>query len=137
MRAAARACVVAARVDGARLAAELHYPSGLEVFAGHFPGRPLVPGVFLLEGAREACARALGRDLALREVVEAKLVGEVLPGDAVELTGSVAAVAVDRTAPEREDPSGVEARVSLRTSRGEAARLRLLLVAGAPRAEQG
>jgi 3-hydroxyacyl-[acyl-carrier-protein] dehydratase len=40
------------------------------VFAGHFPGRPIVPGVMLLEWAQAEIAAALGRvphELRVRE----------------------------------------------------------------------
>ncbi len=41
------------------------------VFAGHFPGRPIVPGVMLLEWAQAEISHALGRaphELRVREV---------------------------------------------------------------------
>jgi 3-hydroxyacyl-[acyl-carrier-protein] dehydratase len=57
------------------------FDPGLSVFAGHFPGRPLVPGVFLVEAARLVCATALdGLDLRVAEVTRAKFSGEVSPG---------------------------------------------------------
>ena len=41
------------------------------IFAGHFPGRPIVPGVMLLEWAQAEISHALGRaphELRVREV---------------------------------------------------------------------
>ncbi|RMG10249.1 MAG: hydroxymyristoyl-ACP dehydratase [Planctomycetota bacterium] len=61
----------------------------LEVFAGHFPDRPLVPGVWLLEAVRYACARARGADLRLARVRSAKFVAELRPGDVARLRATV------------------------------------------------
>jgi 3-hydroxymyristoyl/3-hydroxydecanoyl-(acyl carrier protein) dehydratase len=48
-------------------------------FAGHFPGRPIVPGVVLLD----ACLRALGGTAT--RIASAKFLSMVLPGEAVRL----------------------------------------------------
>ncbi|QDE37974.1 hydroxymyristoyl-ACP dehydratase [Luteibacter pinisoli] len=55
-------------------------------FAGHFPGRPIVAGVLILEQAAEALAA--WRGASVRQVVDAKFVAPLLPEqDAVlELT---------------------------------------------------
>jgi 3-hydroxyacyl-[acyl-carrier-protein] dehydratase len=50
--------------------------------AGHFPGRPLVPGVMLLELAVEAARTHLGCG-RLTRVVAAKFLRPVLPGEHV------------------------------------------------------
>jgi 3-hydroxyacyl-[acyl-carrier-protein] dehydratase len=61
------------------------------VFAGHFPGRPIWPGVFCIEGLAQACAvlgalldpNAPRRDVLLAQT-QVKLTGAVLPGDRLD-----------------------------------------------------
>ncbi len=62
-------------------------------FPGHFPGRPVMPGVLLLEGmaqtAGAVCATALGtggppRTVYLLTIDKAKFRQPVVPGDQVE-----------------------------------------------------
>lgn len=53
------------------------------VFAGHFPGRPMVPGALLLDLARLASARVLG--VRVTGVAAAKFHSPLLPGEALEL----------------------------------------------------
>ena len=93
----------------------------MPVFAGHFPGRPLVPGVFLVEAARLACERATGTSLRVSRVVKAKFQAEVGPDSAVDLQADLS---------ESED-AGLTLRVALRvvTEGGttDAASLRLVL----------
>ena len=62
-------------------------------FSGHFPGRPVMPAVLLLEGMAQSagaiCARSLQRDRAPQSVYfitidKAKFRRPVIPGDRVE-----------------------------------------------------
>jgi 3-hydroxyacyl-[acyl-carrier-protein] dehydratase len=55
------------------------------VFAGHFPGRPLLPGVFQLEMARTAAEWTLGCKLGVNEIFRAKFQRPILPGETVRL----------------------------------------------------
>jgi 3-hydroxymyristoyl/3-hydroxydecanoyl-(acyl carrier protein) dehydratase len=55
---------------------------------GHFPGRPIVPGVVLLNAAVTRIADACGATEAQRdvfEIVSAKFLSPVLPGERVEV----------------------------------------------------
>lgn len=61
------------------------------VFLGHFPGRPVLPGVFLIEGMAQAGGLLLLHDLPGRDgkllyfagIEEAKFRRPVIPGDQV------------------------------------------------------
>src|SRR5262247_1681635 len=86
-----RSSIVAARRDGPRRDAdgtatmEFRFDADDPTFAGHFPSRPLLPGVFQLEMARAAAEWALDRSLAVREVCRAKFMRPILPGEIVRL----------------------------------------------------
>jgi hypothetical protein len=58
--------------------AQLCVPQGAAVLAGHFPGHPVVPAVYLIEAAVAASARVRGTG-ALRGVRSAKFLREVGP----------------------------------------------------------
>ncbi len=58
---------------------------GLAYFAGHFPGRPILPGVALLAIVLETLARDTGRPAALRSIPFARLRRPVVPGDLLAL----------------------------------------------------
>jgi 3-hydroxyacyl-[acyl-carrier-protein] dehydratase len=86
-----RDSITAARVGTLQVAAdgsttiEFRFGADDPTFAGHFPGRPLLPGVFQLEMARLAAEWALSSPLALREVRRAKFLHPILPGETVRL----------------------------------------------------
>ncbi len=61
---------------------------GHPCLAGHFPGRPVVPGVVLLDEALASCLPAGAR---LASIQQAKFLAPVLPGALVEVTCSAAA----------------------------------------------
>lgn len=48
-----------------RWTAQLHWNAGHAVFAGHFPGQPVVPGVCMIQVVQEVMEAALGRRLQL------------------------------------------------------------------------
>lgn len=50
------------------------------VFAGHFPGQPIVPGVVLLDRAILFGEMLLGKKVASWQVGNAKFLSPVLPG---------------------------------------------------------
>jgi 3-hydroxymyristoyl/3-hydroxydecanoyl-(acyl carrier protein) dehydratase len=63
-------------------------PAGSPLFAGHFPGHPILPGIAHLAFARQALSEAAGRDIsdiALQEIRSLKLRKPAGPGDALDL----------------------------------------------------
>lgn len=54
-------------------------------FAGHFPGRPILPGVALLAMVLETIARDTGQPATLRAIPFARLRRPVVPGDLLDL----------------------------------------------------
>jgi len=62
------------------------------VFAGHFPGHPIVPGVLLLDWAQTAIETQLG--LNFQTLAEAKFHSPATPADTLELDFEVGASAV-------------------------------------------
>lgn len=55
------------------------------VFAGHFPGHPILPGAYQLEMVRVAAELVLQGALAVREIRKAKFQRPILPGETVRL----------------------------------------------------
>lgn len=64
---------------------EFRFVADDPVFAGHFPGRPILPGVFQLEMVRVAAELVLNCALAVREIRKAKFQRPILPGETVRL----------------------------------------------------
>jgi len=54
-------------------------------FAGHFPGRPILPGVVELAFMAEAAARVSGRDDPVHTIPFARLRHPAVPGDRLEI----------------------------------------------------
>lgn len=81
---------------GATIVAELDVVPELDLFRGHFPMHPVLPGVILMEAlAQAACICILmGRDQAgvigfLTGIDKAKFRRQVLPGDKVTLKATI------------------------------------------------
>ena len=70
----------------------LPFAAGHPVFAGHFPGHPIVPGVLLLDWAQAAIEAHLGQPF--KALAEAKFHSPATPADVLELDFDVGACAV-------------------------------------------
>lgn len=60
-------------------------PAAHPIFAGHFPGRPIVPGVMLLECVLAEVADSLRRPTAALRVREAKFFAPLEPGQRAQV----------------------------------------------------
>jgi 3-hydroxymyristoyl/3-hydroxydecanoyl-(acyl carrier protein) dehydratase len=70
--------------DGAS-AFEFNFSADDPVFAGHFPERPILPGIFQLEIVRMAAEWLQNRPLAVTEIVKTKFQRPILPGEILKL----------------------------------------------------
>jgi len=84
----------------------LAIPSDHPAFAGHFPGRPIVPGVVLLDHAQHAIEAAEGVRMA--GVAVAKFLSPVGPGEALSVAFErvEAGVRFQIAAPDRQVANG-------------------------------
>jgi 3-hydroxymyristoyl/3-hydroxydecanoyl-(acyl carrier protein) dehydratase len=90
-----RTTIMAARTQGpvqemdGTFSVEFCFRADDPLFAGHFPHRPMLPGVFQLEMARVAAELALNSRLAVREISKAKFVRPILPLETVRASVKV------------------------------------------------
>ncbi len=59
----------------------VHFPAELPVFAGHFPGKPLVPGVYLLAAVAEVARRTGVASGDIRGIERAKWSAPAFPAE--------------------------------------------------------
>jgi len=60
---------------------EFKFAASDPVFAGHFPGHPILPGVFQLEMVRGAAELVLNCQLGIREIRKSKFQRPILPDE--------------------------------------------------------
>lgn len=58
-------------------------------FAGHFPGKPIVPGVVLLDEALHAIGLGLGKNFSACRITTAKFLSPAKPGELLEVEFTV------------------------------------------------
>ena len=83
-------------VPGKSIVAELDVDPNLELFKGHFPGHPVLPGVIIMEALAQAASCCLLADQGLAGSVgflvgidAAKFRAQVAPGDTIRLEASI------------------------------------------------
>ncbi len=72
--------------------ADFQFAADHPAFPGHFPGRPIVPGVLLIDAVQRAVESS---GLALSGLAVAKFLSPVAPGEALSAEYEVAAGAVN------------------------------------------
>lgn len=79
-------------VDGDNDNVKIRLNAGHPIFAAHFPGNPIMPGVCQVQMIGELLADRVGRPLTLQEVVNLKFSAPISPVENPELTVGFAAV---------------------------------------------
>jgi 3-hydroxymyristoyl/3-hydroxydecanoyl-(acyl carrier protein) dehydratase len=64
---------------------DLCIPADHPAYAGHFPGRPILPGVVILDASLRAIADSAGRTPVGWRIEHAKFKSPVAPGEALTL----------------------------------------------------
>ncbi len=57
----------------------VHFVANHEIFAGHFPGQPVVPGVCMMDMVQEQVERGVGSPLWLKKASQVKFLQMLLP----------------------------------------------------------
>ncbi|MCJ7669931.1 MAG: hypothetical protein MUO61_05390 [Dehalococcoidia bacterium] len=65
------------------------FDPSLPVFKGHFPGNPILPGVFLIEMVRTAWATVTKKRCNIVKICKAKFAGIILPGQDISVNATV------------------------------------------------
>ena len=71
--------------DSGDLQAEAVFPSGFPGFDGHFPGKPVLPGVCLVQTAIAMLGVHRKAPVGLKRLITAKWPAPVLPGETIRL----------------------------------------------------
>lgn len=86
-------------LDSGAIRAEKTLPADLDIFQGHYPDYPIMPGVLLCEAVFQAGALLIGETLqgereitgvpVLTRIIGAKFKREVRPGDTIEIRAAL------------------------------------------------
>ena len=104
---------------GAQITAEATFPPELDVFTGHFPGHPLVPGVAIIALIQAAYEEACSTSIRIVEVERCKWKTPTVPGERL----SVMITALDSAAGDERRPQRITATISNTTGVAFAAHL--------------
>lgn len=79
--------------DGIR--AEFNFSGNLELFKGHFPGRPILPGIVQIEMVKLSIEAILGKKLSLHSVTHVKFSRLIEPDTPVSVDIDITLCAAD------------------------------------------
>lgn len=86
-----RDSITAAKISGPETTPEgamlftFRFPANDPTFIGHFPTRPLLPGIFQLEITRMAAELTLNQSLSVREITKAKFLRPIIPDETLRV----------------------------------------------------
>ena len=82
--------IISIRQTGDEGEAVVRFSGSVPFFAGHFPQKPILPGVVLIDAAVQIAAQALQRPLRLRHLAHVKFSHVVEPDQEVAFTFKIA-----------------------------------------------
>jgi len=71
--------------NGETCSGDICFDADFSGFKGHFPGKPIVPGVCMVQAVAVLVARALGSRVTIAELLQAKFVSVAEPGANVRI----------------------------------------------------
>ena len=77
--------LIKVQLDGNQILAEIELNRGHDIYRGHFPGQPILPGVLQLQIVQEILAGALGKKIRLKSASNIKFLAMVDPGQVKSL----------------------------------------------------
>ena len=77
--------LIKVQLDGNQILAEIELNRGHDIYRGHFPGQPILPGVLQLQIVQEILAGALGKKIRLKSASNIKFLAMVDPGQVISL----------------------------------------------------
>lgn len=72
--------------DDSGLVAIIKLNPNHEVYKGHFPNQPVVPGVIQLQIIKELIEKNIGKELFMGSIVRVKYLAPIIPSTSPELT---------------------------------------------------
>ncbi len=74
------------RVSGNQITTMVAFPAESPWFDGHFPQEPILPGIAQIAAVHDLLRRALGDDLAVKEVSRVRFKRKIDPRDRLDVT---------------------------------------------------
>ncbi len=74
------------RLEGAEFSARIAFNPAHEIFSGHFPGQPVVPGVCLIHIIKEIANMILARELQMTNAGNVKFLHMIDPNENPEVS---------------------------------------------------
>lgn len=77
--------IINLQLEAGSITATVQVNAGHAIFAGHFPGQPIVPGACLMQMVREVTEEALNRKLIISKATNLKFITPIDPQQTQQL----------------------------------------------------
>lgn len=78
--------LISFHVEANKIAAVIQINASHEIFDGHFPGQPVLPGVCMLQISQELIEKATASSLVMESTGQVKFLSMVVPQNAQEIS---------------------------------------------------
>ncbi len=78
--------LISFQVEANKIAAVIQINASHEIFDGHFPGQPVLPGVCMLQISQELIEKATASSLVMESTGQVKFLSMVVPQNAQEIS---------------------------------------------------